>query len=1320
MVDIPVDVFVNYRTLDARYGAAACYELLAEAFGAERVFRDCVTMLPGEVYPAAIRLGLEQSRVLLVLIGPDWLAADPAATDGGRLVDRESDWVRREIRRALARGIAIVPVLLDGAAPPVASELPADIAELAYRQASFIDHRTLGEDVRRLAGLITELVPELLLPDLFEAPQELPADPLPSMLLRAEYGVVEFVRDDDQLPTLVRWLESADRFGVRLLTGPGGQGKTRIAGRLIEEAAAGGWAAGFVPEEVPARVLARVHRLSAPLLLVVDYAEGRTAQLAALAAELAARSTGPEQGPVRMLLLARSAGVWQQFLRRSANDRVATAFMDMAEQPLPSVVPAPDRRRAEYDRALAAFAARLGRPAAQASPPPADLAARRYDRVLDIHAAALAALLDGSGGGPGGGPGGSSGGGPGSGPGPGPGPGEGPANGLGNTPRPTTPARRDPILRVLDHERRYWTATAPAFGLPDPHPGRLDQAVTAATLFGARDTAGAHALLAALPTFDRQGHDTVDRYRRWLGALYPGTAAALNPIRPDRLGEDLVVATLLDHPELCAAVAGPLDGLQITRALTVLGRAAARRAGVEDAMRALITADPLARLPIAIAVATRTEDDTLVGVLTEVTAGGADLGLQEAMVEHLPEESLALAVYAVVSTRAALAALLAGERAEGAEGSAGSAGAEGEKEEPDDAAVAQLKHNLALRLEAVGEFDDALVQASGAVERFDRLAADDPDFADDLGNALNTLAGAYSHLGFVEEGLEQAVRAVELLRERAESSAEARAFLPTALTSYGNLLGDCARHQEAVAAIEEAVRRQRAALAEAADDQEQVESLYRLAGGLDNLANALSGAHRHTEGLAASIEGARAYRELDAASSDRFRGELIRALGNLSGAYAELARWAEAYEVTEEAVRMARELVARHGDVHLTRLADTLNNSAAVLRNIAREEGAGGDGDDGEEAVKRITEAVSIYRRLATALPGTQLSGLAGALHNLGNALSGTDRPVAALDAYDESVDIYRKLSDPRPDVFEPDLADALVSMADLLHDEGDSEEALRLAGEAAAILQRLVDGGRAELDRKLGSALHLLGLVLFDLGRYGEAARAQRRAARCYAQLAERAGAGVGDGAHDGLERADFAAQRASVLHGLARTLDVDGRLDEADAAFTAAARQLYDLAEAGGNPGEYDEELSAILHNHAVCLSALDRGTEAVVLVTEAARIRRSLADDERPATQVELAESLNNLADTLHDLGCREEAVAQAREAVEVCARLYAEGHAGTARLSVYALATLTTALGREDIAAARAALERARQIAEASADEDLAEVVGDAMAQLTDGT
>lgn len=161
-----VDVFVNYRTLDAGYGSSACYELLSERFGKKRVFRDCVNIRPGERYPDVIRRALEETRVLLVLIGPRWLAPDPSAAGGGRrLVDREEDWVRREIRRALARGIHVIPVLLDGADLPDAAELPDDIRELTNHQVEYVRQRTLGEDVARLAERIVEVVPDLDAPD---------------------------------------------------------------------------------------------------------------------------------------------------------------------------------------------------------------------------------------------------------------------------------------------------------------------------------------------------------------------------------------------------------------------------------------------------------------------------------------------------------------------------------------------------------------------------------------------------------------------------------------------------------------------------------------------------------------------------------------------------------------------------------------------------------------------------------------------------------------------------------------------------------------------------------------------------------------------------------------------------------------------------------------------------------------------------------------------------------------------------------------------------------------------------------------------------
>ena len=47
----------------------------------------------------------------------------------------EIDFVRQEIRAALARDIPTIPILVQNALPPEESDLPADIKDLAYRTA---------------------------------------------------------------------------------------------------------------------------------------------------------------------------------------------------------------------------------------------------------------------------------------------------------------------------------------------------------------------------------------------------------------------------------------------------------------------------------------------------------------------------------------------------------------------------------------------------------------------------------------------------------------------------------------------------------------------------------------------------------------------------------------------------------------------------------------------------------------------------------------------------------------------------------------------------------------------------------------------------------------------------------------------------------------------------------------------------------------------------------------------------------------------------------------------------------------------------------
>lgn len=220
------DIFINYRSADARFGAAATYELLAGRFDRSRIFLDNQSMGPGSVYPEQINAALESTRVLVVLIGPTWLAG----TGGGAQppIHLETDWVRREIRRAIERAIPIVPVLLDGTMLPGPEHLPTDIRSLVHRQTTSVLHRTLGVDVRRLADHLADLVrgaPAVPV----GVPRELPA------------STAHFTGRDAELDLLDAALgETGDHTPpIAVLSGTAGVGKTALAIRWAHRTAAG-------------------------------------------------------------------------------------------------------------------------------------------------------------------------------------------------------------------------------------------------------------------------------------------------------------------------------------------------------------------------------------------------------------------------------------------------------------------------------------------------------------------------------------------------------------------------------------------------------------------------------------------------------------------------------------------------------------------------------------------------------------------------------------------------------------------------------------------------------------------------------------------------------------------------------------------------------------------------------------------------------------------------------------------------------------------------------------------------------------------------
>jgi hypothetical protein len=145
--------FISYRRDDAAGYAGRLHESLERRLGAAQVFRDVDTLRPGQDFVNAIEEKLAACRVMLVVIGREWLNA--RLPSGARRLEDPYDFVRLEVAAGLARpDVLVVPTLVEGAAMPAGSELPDDMRPLARRQAVSVRDETWDADVDRLVALI--------------------------------------------------------------------------------------------------------------------------------------------------------------------------------------------------------------------------------------------------------------------------------------------------------------------------------------------------------------------------------------------------------------------------------------------------------------------------------------------------------------------------------------------------------------------------------------------------------------------------------------------------------------------------------------------------------------------------------------------------------------------------------------------------------------------------------------------------------------------------------------------------------------------------------------------------------------------------------------------------------------------------------------------------------------------------------------------------------------------------------------------------------------------------------------------------------------
>ena len=392
----------------------------------------------------------------------------------------------------------------------------------------------------------------------------------PADLLHTDYGVVPFLFRDEESRRMREWCRSPAAMSAAIVTGYGGAGKTRFARELCRGMALEGWTTGLWPDAKgsdAARKVGELVRLQQPRLIVIDYVEGVPQdRLRADLDDLHAHAT--ELSPVRVLLLHRTSNARGEggsdlllSLDRNTSGRVHNVLSAATVVNAAATGFGGSQRQELYKRAVESFRAAWyqGRRhderawASGAVQEHRGLESEQFSLPLEI----LFEALD-------------------------------------NALRPNGSDGRPGVERILDHERRYWDATAPA-GLGEE--ARL-RCVALATLVGAWAETEARQLVG-LALGGQADQAFIGRVLTWLRQLYP-TPGVLNPLRPDRLGEHLIATVLTTAPsasgeEISAAellrevLALPSDR-QVAVCLDTLVRTLPYEPRVADAVRsALLT-----------------------------------------------------------------------------------------------------------------------------------------------------------------------------------------------------------------------------------------------------------------------------------------------------------------------------------------------------------------------------------------------------------------------------------------------------------------------------------------------------------------------------------------------------------------------------------------------------------------------------------------------------------------------------------------------------------------------------------------------------------
>jgi hypothetical protein len=147
-------IFISYRRDDSRVSTEGIYRALLPIFGRDEVFIDADSIPVGVNFAEFIREVIGQCAVMLVVVGPRWV---DIALNGARRLEDPGDYVRLEVKSAFDAGLRVIPVLVEEARMPQATQLPEALRDFAVMNATQVRYaRDFDVDIGRLIKAIEE------------------------------------------------------------------------------------------------------------------------------------------------------------------------------------------------------------------------------------------------------------------------------------------------------------------------------------------------------------------------------------------------------------------------------------------------------------------------------------------------------------------------------------------------------------------------------------------------------------------------------------------------------------------------------------------------------------------------------------------------------------------------------------------------------------------------------------------------------------------------------------------------------------------------------------------------------------------------------------------------------------------------------------------------------------------------------------------------------------------------------------------------------------------------------------------------------------